>query len=223
MGSEMCIRDRCGGVEEQNASWDQGAGAGGGVGEETGHAGGHMFALQSENYPRPADVLSTLVSKLALPDVSVFVAESTSIVHATGSHRHVYNKRRPSLREATIMLGGRRVKVECYGMLDVVLLSKLRCPVRVTLTNMAVVPDLAIDVISLSKIQMRHGISMDETGTYTLNNKVHFAKLPSGNYVAGMRLARGRRPPAILAALMESKAPRSDKEVPSSGSCGPRW
>ena len=72
-------------------------------------------------------------------------------MHGTGSGKFVYTKRRPLSGESFLLIGdGRKLKVECFGSLDVVFHCK--DDVRVTLENVAVVPGLAFDLTSFNCI-----------------------------------------------------------------------
>ena len=101
------------------------------------------------------------------------------------------------------------MSVECYGDLDVVFYSELRQPTCVTIHHMAVVPGLKFDLFSLNKMQETHSVHMDHTGTYALDDQVHFTKFPTGNYVAAARVEPGGDPPPMLAALMRPGPQRS--------------
>ena len=73
------------------------------------------------------------------PGSTIWISVSTPYVHGTGSGKLVYNKRHPLSAKAFVVIDddSRKLKVECFGPLDVV----LRCndDVRVTLENIAVV------------------------------------------------------------------------------------
>ena len=67
-------------------------------------------------------------------------------MHGTGSSIFVYNKRRPLPAEAFLLASdGRKLKVEWFGLLDVV--SHCKDDVRVTLENFAVVLGLPFNLI----------------------------------------------------------------------------
>ena len=121
----------------------------------------------------------------------------------------MYNKRRPLPAEASLLIGdGRKLKVECFGSLDVV----LHCEddVEVTLENVAVVPGLAFDLMSFNCIQEKHDILMNRDGNWILDGRVHFVKLPAGNYIQATRVEHGAGPPpAMVAAMMRPGQQRS--------------
>ena len=127
-------------------------------------SGGHFFALQSA-------LTAAYLSDRMLSSIpnspsgsTVWIGDSASSVHGTGSGKFVYNKRRPLPGEAFLLIGdGRKVKVECFGSLDVVFHCKN--DMRVTLENVAVVPGLAFDLMSFNCIQEKHDILMNRDGT----------------------------------------------------------
>ena len=122
-------------------------------------------------------------------------------MHGTGSGKFVYNKRRPLPGEAFVLIGGgRKLKVECFGSLDVVFHCK--DGVRGTLENVAVVPGLAFDLMYFNRIQEKQDILMNRDGTWILDGRVHFVKLPAGNYIQATRVEHGADPPAMVAAMM---------------------
>ena len=153
-------------------------------------SGGHFFALQ------PA-----LTAAYSPDYATVWVGDSASSVHGTGSGKFMYNKRHPLSAEAFLLIGdGRKLKVECFGSLDVVFHRKDY--VRVTLENVAVVPGLAFDLTSFNSIQEKHDILMNRDGTWILDDRVHFVKLPAGNYIQATWVEHGANSPAMVPAVM---------------------
>ena len=71
-----------------------------------------------------------------------------------------------------------------------------------TLENVAVVLGLAFDLMYFNCIQEKHDILMNRDGIWILNGRVHFVKLPAGNYIQATRLEHGAGPPAMMAAMM---------------------
>ena len=71
--------------------------------------------------------------------------------------------------------------MECLGFFDVLLHSK--DDVRVALENVAVLPDLAFDLMSFNCIQEKYDILTNRDGTWIPNDRVHFVKIPVGNYI----------------------------------------
>ena len=153
----------------------------------------HMLSLTFPNSP---------------PGSTVWIADSVSSVDGTGSGKFVYNKRRPLPAEALLLTDdGRKLKMECLGLLDVVLHCK--DDVQVTLETAAVVPGLAFDRMSFNCIQEKHDILVNRDGTWILNGRVHFVKLPAGNYIQATRVEHGAGPPAMMAAMMRPGQQRS--------------
>ena len=129
-------------------------------------------------------------------------------MHGTGSGKFLYNKRRPLPTEAFLLIGdGRKWKVECFGLLDVVFQCK--DDVQVTLENVAGVPGLAFDLVYFNCIQKKHDILMNRDGTWILNGRVHFVKLNVGNHIQATRVEQGGGLPATLAAMMRPGQQRS--------------
>ena len=119
-------------------------------------------------------------------------------MHGAGSGKLVYNKRHPLPGEAFFLIGdGRKLKVECFGSLDVVFHCK--DDVQVTLESVAVVPGLAFDLMTSSCIQEKHDVF---DGTWIRDGRVHFVKLPAGNYTQAIRVKHGADPPAMAAAMI---------------------
>ena len=188
-------------------SWDHDNGGSKGVAwadQQTGGmpSGGHFFALQSAlTAAYPPDHMLSLFFTNSPSGSTVWISDSASSVHGTGSGKFVYNKRRPLPGEAFLLIGDRRkLKVECSESLDVAFHCK--GDVRVTLENVAVVPGLAFDLMSFNCIQEKHNILMNRDGTWILDGGVHFVKLPAGNYIQATRVEHGADPPAMVAATM---------------------
>ena len=129
-------------------------------------------------------------------------------MHGTGSGKFVYNKRRPRFAGAFLFIGeGRKLRMEWFGSLDVVLLCK--DDVRVTLENVAVVPGLALDLMPFNCIQEKNDILMNHDGNWILNSGMHFVKLPAGNYIQATRVEHGAGLLAMVAAMMQPGQQRS--------------
>ena len=200
-----------GGMGDSNGDEEKDAGDAGGGGLLSCTFGGatrgdgmgpdrHCFTLQF-NTALPLRHLSSLFPH-APPGSSIWVGDSGSSVHGTGSDQFVYNKRLPRPEETYLHIGnGHRLKVEWFGSLDVVLHCKEDVPV--TLEDVAVVPSLAFDLMSINRIQERYDVLMNRKGAWLLNGRVHFVKSPTGNYIAATRVKhRSTDPPAMVAALM---------------------
>ena len=162
----------------------------------------HCFTLQfALNTALPLCHLSSLFLH-APPGSSVWVGDSGSSVHGTGSDQFVYNKRLPRPEETYLHIGnGHILKVEWFGSLDVVLHCKEDVPV--TLEDVTVVPSLAFGLMSINCIQERFYVLMNREGAWLLNSRVHFVKSLTGNYIAATRVKhRSADPPAMVAAMM---------------------
>ena len=55
--------------------------------------------------------------------------------------------------------------------------------VRVTLTNVAVVPGLAFDIMSLNRMQERHEIILNRAGASMVGGRVRFKKFRAGSFI----------------------------------------
>ena len=123
-------------------------------------------------------------------------------MHGTGSDQFVYNECLPRPEETYLHIGnGHKLRVEWFGSIDVVLHWKEDVPV--TLEDVAVVPPLALDLMSINCIQERYGVLMIREAAWLLNGRVHFVKSPTSNYIAATRVKRRSAvPPAMVAAMM---------------------
>ena len=169
----------------------------------------HCFTLQfALNTALPLRHLSSLFPHPP-PGSSIWVGDSGSSVHGTGSDQFVYNKRLPRPGETYLHIGnGHKLKVEWFGSLDVVLHCKEDVPV--TLEDVAAVPSLAFDLMSINCINERYDVLTNREGAWLLNGRVHFVKSPTGNYIAATRVKhRSADPPAMVAAMMRPGPPRS--------------
>ena len=109
------------------------------------------------------------------------------------------------------MLGnGKCMTVGVYGDLDL----DLHCEpdVRMTLTNVAVVPGLAFDIMSFSRMQEKHEIILNGAGASMLGGRVRFKTFRAGNFIQATRVPHADaspHPPAMVAAMMRPGAPSS--------------
>ena len=109
------------------------------------------------------------------------------------------------------MLGnGKCTPVGFYGDLDL----DLHCDqdARVTLTNVAVVPGLAFDIMSFNRIQEKHEIILNGAGASMLGGRVKFKKFRAGNFIQATCVPHNDaspHPPAMVAAMMRPGAPSS--------------
>ena len=219
-----------GGMRDGNGDEGKDAGdAGNGDGGTRGHRGGgllsctfggvtrgdgmgsdrHCFTLQfALNTALPLRHLSSLFPH-APPGSSIWVGDSGSSVHGTGSDQLVYNKRLPRPEKTYLHIGnGHKLKVQWFGSLDAVLHCKEDVPV--TLEDVAAVRSLAFDLISINCYQERCDVLMNREGAWLLNGHVHFVKSPTGNYFATTRVKhRSADPPVMVAAIMRPGPQRS--------------
>ena len=151
----------------------------------------HCFTLQyALNTAMALHHLSSLFPH-APPGSLIWVGDSGSSVHGTGSDQFVYNKRLPRPEETYLHIGnGHKLKVEWFGSLDVVLHFKEDVPV--TLEDVTVVPSRALDLMSINCIQERYDVLMNREGAWLLNGRVYFVKSPTGNYIAATRVNHRR-------------------------------
>ena len=49
---------------------------------------------------------------------------------------------------------------------------------------------------------------MNRDGTWILDGRVHFVKLPAGNYIQATRVEHGANPPAMVIAMMRPGQPQ---------------
>ena len=109
------------------------------------------------------------------------------------------------------MLGdGKCMKVGFYG--DQGLDLHCEQDVRVTLTNVAVVPGLAFDIMSFDRMQEKHEIILNGAGASMLGGRVRLKKFRAGNFIQATRVPHDdacRHPPAMVAAMMRPGAPSS--------------
>ncbi|CAB1098118.1 unnamed protein product [Ectocarpus sp. CCAP 1310/34] len=203
-----------GGVEGENGGGSGGSDAAGAgpeaLGNGEGTFGGGLFAMHlvcsvtpSPPVREPSDLFPHR------PGSTVFLGDTGAVVHVVASGEKVYNRRPPLPEERLLMLGdGKHIPVEFFGDLDVI----FHCPedVRVTLQNVGVVPGLALDILSLNKIQDRHEIKLNRHGASILGGRVRMTKFPHGNYIQGTRVDplpqrdSPPQPPAMVAAMLRS-------------------
>ena len=109
------------------------------------------------------------------------------------------------------MLGdGKCMPVGFYGDLD--LNPHCEQDVRVTLTNVAVVPGLAFDIMSFNRMQERHEIILNGAGASMLGGRVRFKKFRDGNFIQAIQVPHddaSPQPPAMVAAMMRPGPPSS--------------
>ena len=167
------------------AHWGGGSGGDGGDGSgplsatffggDGGAVYGGFFALQlvcSIN-PNPSSQMLSAVSTLFAnrrPGSTIFLEDTGAVIHGVSSGDCLYNRRQPRPRGRYLMLGdGKCMPVGFCGDLDLDLYCEQ--DVRVTLTNVAVVPGLAFDIMPFNRMQERHEI---RAGALMLGGRVRF-------------------------------------------------
>ena len=84
--------------------------------------------------------------------------------------------------------------------------------VRVTLTNVAVVPGLAFDIMSLNRMQERHEIILNRARASVFGGRVRFKKFRAGSFIQATRVPHDDarpHPPAMVAAIIRPGPPSS--------------
>ena len=102
----------------------------------------------------------------------------------------MYNVRPPPPGRETITIGDRRsISVEYIGNMDVILHGK--SDQRITLIDVAYVPDLGFNLYSLHAVQRTHLIVSDASGTHIIGANLTFPRSSSGSYLRATRLPAG--------------------------------
>ena len=147
-------------------------------GGDDGAVYGGFFALQlvCSITPNLSSQMLSAISSLfenRRPGSTIFLGDTGAVIHGVSSADCVYNRRKPRPWERYLMLGdGKCTPVGFYGDLDL----DLHCDqdVRVTLTNVAVVPGLAFDIMSFNRMQEKHEIILNGAGASMLGGRVRF-------------------------------------------------
>ena len=185
-------------------------------GADDGAVYGGFFALQlvCSFTPNPSSQMLSAISSLFAnrrPVSTIFLGDTGAVIHGVSSADCVYNRGQPRPWERYLMLGdGKCLTVGFYGDLDL----DLHCEqdVRVTLTNVAVVPGLAFDIMSFNLMQEKHEIILNGAGASMLGGRVRFKKFRAGNFIQATRVPHddtSPHPPAMVAAMMRPGAPSS--------------
>ena len=99
----------------------------------------------------------------------------------------MYNARPPPPgRETTTIGDRRRISVEYVGNMDVIFHGK--SDQRITLIDVAYVPDLGFNLYSLHAVQRTHLIVSDASGTHIIGANLTFPRSSSGSYLHATRL-----------------------------------
>ena len=177
---------------------------------------GGFFALQlvCSFTPNPSSQMLFAISSLFANrrlGSTIFLGDTGAVIHGVSSADGVYNRRQPRPWERYPMLGdGECMTVGFYGDLDL----DLHCEqdVRVTLTDVAVVPGLAFDIMSFNRMQEKHEIILNGAGASMLGGRARFKKFRAGNFIQATRVPHNDaspHPPAMVAAMMRPGAPSS--------------
>ena len=133
---------------------------------------------------------SAFVVQSGSNDGDVWIADSGASCHMTHDGTRMYNARPPPPGRETITIGDRRrIKVEYIGNMDVIFHGK--SDQRITLTDVAYVPDLGFNLYSLHAIQRTHLIVSDAFGTHIIGANLTFPRSSSGSYFRATRLPAG--------------------------------
>ena len=120
----------------------------------------------------------------------VWIADSGASCHMTHDRTRMYNARPPPPDRETITIGDRRrIKVEYIGNMVVIFLEK--SDQRITLIDVAYVPDLGFNLYSLHAVQRTHLIVSDASGTHIIRANLTFPRSSSGSYLRATRLPAG--------------------------------
>ena len=102
----------------------------------------------------------------------------------------MYNARSPPPGRETITIGDRRrIKVEYIGNMDVIFHRK--SDQRITLIDVAYIPDLGFNLYSLDAVQRTHLIVSVASGTHIIGANLTFPRRSSGSYLRATRLPAG--------------------------------
>ena len=97
----------------------------------------------------------------------VWIADSGASCHMTHDETRMYNARTPPPGRETITIGDRRrIKIEYIGTMDVIFHGK--SDQRITLIDVAYVPDLGFNLYSLHAVQRTHLIVSNASGTHII-------------------------------------------------------
>ena len=133
---------------------------------------------------------STFVVQSGSNEDDVWIADSGASYHMTHDRTRIYNARPPPPGRETITIGDRRrIKVEYIGNMDVNFHGKSNQ--RITLIDVAYIPDLGFNLYSLLAVQRTHLIVSDASGTHIIGANLTFPRSSSGSYLRATRLPAG--------------------------------
>ena len=170
-----------------------------------------MQLVCSNTLNSSSQMLSTISTLFAnrRPDPTIFLGDTGAVIHGVSSGDCVYNRRQPRPWERYLMLG-KCMPVGFHGDLDLDLHCKQ--DVRVTLTNVAVVPGLAFDIISFNRMQERYEIILNRAEASMHAGRVRCKKFRAGNFIQATRVSHDDsrpQPPTMVAAMMRPGPPSS--------------
>ena len=120
----------------------------------------------------------------------VWIADSGASCHMTHDRTRMYNMRPPPSSHETITIGDhRRIKVEYIGNMGVIFHGESNQ--RITLIDVAYVPDLGFNLYSLHAVQRTHLIVSGASGTHITGANLTFPCSSSGSYLRVTRLPAG--------------------------------
>ena len=165
-----------------------------------------FFALQlvcSITTNSSSQMLPTISNLFAnrRPGSTIFLGDTGAVIRGVSFGDRVYNRRQPRPWEPYLMLGdGKCMPVGFYGDLDLNLHREHS--VRVTLTNVVVMPGLAFDIMSFNRVQQRHNIILNRAGASMVGRRMMFKKFRAGNFIQATRVPHDDarpQPPAMVA------------------------
>ena len=133
---------------------------------------------------------SAFVVQSASNEDDVWIADSGASCHMTPGRTRMYNARPPPPGRETITIGDRRrINVKYIGNMDAIFHGK--SDQRITLIDVAYVPDLGSNLYSLHAVQRTHLIVSDASGTHIIGENLTFPRSSSGSYLRATRLPAG--------------------------------
>ena len=133
---------------------------------------------------------SAFVVQSGSKEDDVWIADSGASCHMTHDRTRMYNVRPPPPGRETVTIGDRRsISVEYIGNMDVIFHGK--SDQRITLIDVAYVPDLGFNLYSLHAVQITHLIVSDASGTHIIGANLTFPRSSSGSYLRATRLPAG--------------------------------
>ena len=118
---------------------------------------------------------SAFVVQSGSNDDDIWIADSGASCHMTHDRTRMYNARPSPPGRKTITIGDRRrIKVEYIGNVDVIFHGK--SDQRITLIDVAYVPDLGFNLYSLHAVQRTHLIVSDASGTFSRSSSGSYSR-----------------------------------------------